>query len=160
MISVCFVCLGNICRSPTAEGVMLKKLEEQDLHETIRIDSAGTSAYHVGEKADARSRECALKRGYQLPSRARQLTNKDIQDFDYIIAMDMSNKDNIEKDCTSEEQRSKIYMFRQFEEGMDSTSNVPDPYYGGTSGFDNVLDICERGCEGLIRFLKERHMNK
>ena len=154
MVSVCFVCLGNICRSPTAEGVMLKKLKDHNLQEAIIIDSAGTSAYHVGERADARSRECAQRRGYELPSRARQFTKQDFEQFDYIIAMDQSNLQNLLRFST-EEQRQKIYMFRQFEEGMNSQSDVPDPYYGGPSGFDNVLDICERGCDGLIDFLKQ-----
>ena len=153
MISVCFVCLGNICRSPTAEGVMLKKLKDYNLQDAIVIDSAGTSAYHVGERADARSRECAHKRGYELPSRARQFTKQDFEQFDYIIAMDQSNRQNLLQ-FSNEEQRQKIFMFRQFEEGMDSQSDVPDPYYGGSSGFDNVLDICERGCDGLIKFLR------
>ena len=155
MISVCFVCLGNICRSPTAEGVMLKKLKDHNLQDVIAIDSAGTSAYHVGERADARSRECAQKRGYELQSRARQFTNLDFEQFDYIIAMDQSNRKNLLLSST-EEHKQKIFMFRQFEEGMNSQSDVPDPYYGGTSGFDNVLDICERGCDGLIEFLKKQ----
>ena len=155
MLSVCFVCLGNICRSPTAEGVMLKKLKDHNLQDAIVIDSAGTSAYHVGERADARSRECAHKRGYELPSRARQFTTQDFEQFDYIIAMDQSNRQNLLQ-SSNDEQRRKIFMFRQFEEGMNSQSDVPDPYYGGTSGFDNVLDICERGCDGLIDFLKKQ----
>ena len=155
MISVCFVCLGNICRSPTAEGVMLKKLKDHKLQDVIAIDSAGTSAYHVGERADARSRECAYKRGYELPSRARQFTKQDFEKFDYIIAMDQSNRQNLLQ-SSNEEQRQKIFMFCQFEEGMNSQSDVPDPYYGGSSGFDNVLDICERGCDGLIKFLKQQ----
>ena len=155
MISVCFVCLGNICRSPTAEGVMLKKLKDHNLQDAIAIDSAGTSAYHVGERADPRSRECANKRGYELPSRARQFTMQDFEQFDYIIAMDQSNLQNLLQ-SSNEEQPQKIFMFRQFEEGMNSQSDVPDPYYGGSSGFDNVLDICERGCDGLIEFLKQQ----
>ena len=155
MLSVCFVCLGNICRSPTAEGVMLKKLKDHNLQDAIVIDSAGTSAYHVGERADARSRECAHKRGYELPSRARQFTKQDFEQFDYIIAMDQSNRQNLLQ-SSNDEQRRKIFMFRQFEEGMNSQSDVPDPYYGGPSGFDNVLDICERGCDGLIDFLKKQ----
>ena len=155
MLSVCFVCLGNICRSPTAEGVMLKKLKDHNLQDAIVIDSAGTSAYHVGERADARSRECAHKRGYELPSRARQFTKQDFEQFDYIIAMDQSNRQNLLQ-SSNEEQQQKIFMFRQFEEGMNSQSDVPDPYYGGPSGFDNVLDICERGCDGLIEFLKKQ----
>ena len=154
-MSVCFVCLGNICRSPTAEGVMLKKLKTHNLQDVITVDSAGTSAYHVGERADVRSRECAHKRGYELPSRARQFTMPDFEKFDYIIAMDQSNRRNLLQSST-EKQRHKIYTFRQFEEGMDSKSDVPDPYYGGPSGFDNVLDICERGCDSLIEFLKKQ----
>ena len=109
MISVCFVCLGNICRSPTAEGVMLKKLKDHNLQEAIVIDSAGTSAYHVGERADARSRECAHKRGYELPSRARQFTKQDFEQFDYIIVMDQSNRQNLLQ-SSNEEQRQKIFM--------------------------------------------------
>ena len=88
-----------------------------------------------------------------IPSQARQFTKQDFERFDYIIAMDQSNLQNLLQ-SSSEEQRQKIYMFRQFEEGMNSQSDVPDPYYGGPSGFDTVLDICERGCDGLIEFLK------
>ena len=94
-ISICFVCLGNICRSPTAEAVMLQKIHTQNLQELISVDSAGTVAYHVGEMADARSREQASHRGYQIQSRARQFGKEDLDRFDYVIAMDRSNQQNI-----------------------------------------------------------------
>ena len=152
MVSVCFVCLGNICRSPTAEGIMLSKIRDQNLELQIHIDSAGTSAYHVGETADSRSRDCAQKRGYHLPSRARQFTTVDLDRFDYIIAMDTSNLQNILRLCTNEEQKKKVYLFRDFD-GNEGPKDVPDPYYGGASGFDDVLDICERCCDNFIDFL-------
>ena len=114
MISVCFVCLGNICRSPTAEGVMLHKLRSLGLENKIRVDSAGTSAYHIGERADIRSRECAELRGYELPSFARKFIANDFDTFDYIIAMDNSNLQNIYRLCISDRQREQVYLFRQF----------------------------------------------
>ena len=159
MISICFVCLGNICRSPTAEAVMVKKIHEQNLQDIIHIDSAGTAAYHVGEMADTRSQEHAKQRGYSIQSRARQFTQEDLDKFDYVIAMDRSNQNNILHLCRSEAQRNKIYLFRDFEgegKNLHHKNDVPDPYYGGSLGFETVLDICEICSDGLIDFIKQQ----
>ena len=154
MISVCFVCLGNICRSPTAEGVMLKNWKIT----IYKMQSSLILLEHLlitlVKEADARSRECAQREAMEYRVELDNLRSKIFERFDYIIAMDQSNLQNLLQ-SSNEEQRQKIYMFRQFEEGMNSQSDVPDPYYGGPSGFDNVLDICERGCDGLIEFLKQ-----
>jgi protein-tyrosine phosphatase len=147
---VLFVCLGNICRSPTAEGVMLHLLRERGIT-SVTLDSAGTSAYHVGEPADARSQRVANQRGIHLPSRARQFTHSDFQRFDWILAMDVSNLQNILAMAQTEEERSKVHLFRDFEPGTPTGLSVPDPYY--ERNFDIVLDICENGCIGFLQSL-------
>ena len=157
MVQICFVCLGNICRSPTAEGIMRKLVQDAGLENEILIDSAGTSAFHAGEPADPRSRSAAQERGYTLTSKARGFTRKDILKFHYIIAMDTTNKKNILDMCTSNEQREKIHLLRDFDPSSAPESSVPDPYYGGTDGFRTVLNICERGCTGLLQHIKNLH---
>ena len=157
MIRVCFVCLGNICRSPTAEGVMLALVERAGLADSIEVDSAGTAAYHVGEPADARSAAAAAERGYELPSRARQFLASDFAKFDYVLAMDTENQQGIEQLARTGEQRAKIYLFRSLDETAPEGASVPDPYYGGPRGFEDVVDICERGCEGLLAHIRAEH---
>ena len=144
---VLFVCLGNICRSPTAEGVMLHLLQERGITSVV-VDSAGTSAYHVGEPADRRSQQEANRRGIHLPSRARQFMVADFDQFDWIVAMDKDNERNIRSLARNNEDADKIYLFRNFEpDGMKGLS-VPDPYYERNFGL--VFDICQRGCTGLL----------
>ena len=150
---VLFVCLGNICRSPTAEGVMLKVLRDRGIT-TISVDSAGTSAYHVGEPADSRSQRTANQRGIHLPSRARQFMVQDFDRFDWILAMDQSNLNNILRLTRSEADRQKVHLFRNFDPESPQGASVPDPYY--ENNFSLVLDICEAGCEGLIHFLESK----
>ena len=147
---VLFVCLGNICRSPTAEGVMLHILNERGIASMV-VDSAGTSAYHVGELADKRSQSVANRRGIYLPSRARQFTHADFDNFDWILAMDSHNQQNILELAKTNEERQKVHLFRDFEVGTPRGLSVPDPYY--ENNFDVVLDICTAGCEGLIQSL-------
>lgn len=144
--SVLFVCLGNICRSPTAEGVMLHLLKERGITSVV-VDSAGTSAYHVGEKADTRSQHEANRRGIHLPSKARQFTIADFDRFDWILAMDTSNQKNILSLARTETDQSKVHLFRDFESTQTGLS-VPDPYY--EQNFGLVFDICKRGCAGLL----------
>lgn len=144
--SVLFVCLGNICRSPTAEGVMLHLLQERGITSVV-VGSAGTSAYHVGEVADSRSQREANRRGIHLPSKARQFTVTDFDRFDWILAMDTSNQQNILSLARTEADRSKVHLFRDFE-GEQTGLSVPDPYY--EQNFGLVFDICERGCTGLL----------
>ena len=156
MTRIVFVCLGNICRSPTAEGVMNHLLKERTLTHKVYIDSAGTSGWHAGDSADHRSRETAKRYGFDLESRSRKFTVDDFRNFDYIIAMDKSNKQNILQLSSSEEDREKVYLFRNFDVNSPPNSDVPDPYYGGEKGFDHVFSICFAGCKGLLKHLEEQ----
>jgi protein-tyrosine phosphatase len=156
MVSVVFVCLGNICRSPTAEGIFSHQVGEQGLANEFLIDSAGTGGWHIGELADPRSRQEALRRGVALHSRSRQFGSKDFQEFDLILAMDRSNLQNILRLAQSEEDRSRVRLLRDFDPSAPPGSDVPDPYYGGRNGFPDVFDICERACKGLLETIRER----
>lgn len=144
---VLFVCLGNICRSPTAEGVMLHLLKDRGITSVI-VDSAGTSAYHVGEGADRRAQQEANRRGIHLPSRARQFVVADFDRFDWILAMDTQNQANILPLARNESDRNKVHLFRDFEADGTTGRSVPDPYYERNFGL--VFDICQRGCLGLL----------
>lgn len=150
---ILFVCLGNICRSPAAEGVM-KKLSE---NLPVEIDSAGTAGYHIGELPDARMRSHAFKRGYKLTSRARKFEpSVDFTRFDYIIVMDENNFDDVKKMDTQNKYSHKISMMTNYSQTM-KVSEVPDPYYGGPEGFEKVLDILEDACTGLLEKLKSKN---
>jgi protein-tyrosine phosphatase len=159
MVQVCFVCLGNICRSPTAEGIMRKLVYDANLKDSIFIDSAGTSAFHAGEPPDPRSQSAAQERGYILRSQARGFRRRDIQQFQYIIAMDTTNKQHLLDMCTTQSQREVIYLLRDFDPQSKPNSSVPDPYYGGENGFQDVLEICERGCIGLLDTIRSQHIH-
>lgn len=154
MISVCFVCLGNICRSPTAEGVFRRLVSDACLTERIRVDSAGTGDYHVGELPDARSRAAASRRGYSLTGVARQFQAGDLDTFDYVLAADRSNLQALRRLSSDEQKRSKIHLLRSFDPTAPADADVPDPYYGGPAGFDQVIDICERACRGLLEQIR------
>lgn len=147
------VCLGNICRSPTAEGVLVEVLARAGLDARVEVDSAGTSAAHVGEPVDARSARAAQARGYSLASRARQVVPGDFHRFDLIVAMDRSNLRALEQ-LRPEAARARLALFRDFDPRAEAGAEVPDPYYGGPSGFDEVLDMCERAAEGLLEHLR------
>lgn len=156
-MKVLFVCLGNICRSPTAEGVLEHMVTQAQLSKDIQVDSAGTAGYHIGAKADIRSREHAKKRGVELKSRARQFSTEDFQEFDLIITMDDSNYYNVLSMTSSPDQEEKIHKFMDFCPAYQQKfSEVPDPYYDGDQGFETVLDIIEEGCENLLVQLRER----
>jgi len=146
MTQVLFVCLGNICRSPTAEGVFRRMVEEAGLADRITIDSAGTGSWHIGEPADHRMQAAARQKGYELTSLARQVTVEDFHRFDHVIAMDESNVRNLRAMCPPEHEH-KIRLFRQGESDL----NVPDPYLGGEDGFLEVVEIVERSCRKLLR---------
>lgn len=154
-ISICFVCLGNICRSPTAEGIMHKLVEDAGLSAHIALDSAGTGAWHAGEQADSRSRETARARGVELLSISRQFLADDLDRFDYVIAMDESNARNIRGLAVTETHLKKIHLLRSFDPYSGTQLSVPDPYYN--DGFDHVFDICQAGCEGLLKHIAEAH---
>ena len=149
MVKVLFVCMGNICRSPTAHGVFRHLVEHNQLTDHIEIDSAGTHAYHVGNPPDSRSAATALERGIDLSDlRARQVTVDDFATYDYVIAMDRENHGNLMRLCP-ENYRERIHMFMDFTDDW-SNAEVPDPYYGGASGFDRVFDMVESASVGLL----------
>ena len=151
---ILFVCLGNICRSPSAEAVMVKLINDQSCAESIEVDSAGVGSWHVGEPADARMRRHAEKRGYQLDGRARQVRTQDFEYYDWIIAMDDKNFDDLQMMDRKKRHRAKIHRMSSFCSQTD-TPEVPDPYYGGADGFETVLSILEDACNGLLEQLLE-----
>jgi protein-tyrosine phosphatase len=156
-VSVLFVCMGNICRSPTAEGVFRHKVNAAGLQDTIKIESAGTHAYHVGEPPDGRSQQVAIKRGFDLSKqRARKVNSNDFSEFDYVFAMDMNNEEDLHSICPAG-MEDKVHLFLKFALNSN-TREVPDPYYGrGDSGFEKVLDLIEDASEGLLAHLKTQH---
>ena len=152
-ISVLFVCMGNICRSPTAEGVFRKVVSDAELDEDILVDSAGTHAYHVNEPPDRRAQAAAERRGFPLDDiRARRVSSEDFERFDYILAMDEDNL-RILKEDAPERQRCKIRLFLEFASARREME-VPDPYYGGAVGFEQVLDLVEEASQGLLETLR------
>jgi protein-tyrosine phosphatase len=156
-VRVCFVCLGNICRSPTAEGVFLSLVERAGLASQIAVDSAGTAAYHAGEPPDPRSIAAAAKRGYHLPSVARKFEQSDFTAFDLVLAMDRKNWVDLTRLRADEPRLAELRLLRSFEPAPPKDLDVPDPYYGGAEGFDHVLDICERACAGLLTSLRSQY---
>ena len=153
MSSVLFVCLGNICRSPTAHGVFSAQVAEAGLADRIAIDSAGTGAWHVGEPPDGRATAAALQRGYDLSGlRARQVDPADFERFHYILAMDRSNLSHLEA-MRPAGYRGHLGLFLEFHP-RPPTREVPDPYYGGDRGFEEVLDLVERAGRGLLEAME------
>jgi protein-tyrosine phosphatase len=149
-VRICFVCMGNICRSPTAEGVMRHLVAERGLLARFVIESAGTGDWHVGEPADPRSRAAAEGRGYRLDRRAQQFTAASFARFDYVLAADGDNLRHLERIAPDDTSRAKIHLLRDFDPASAKGSDVPDPYYGGSAGFEHVLDVCEAACRGLL----------
>lgn len=161
-VRVCFVCLGNICRSPTAEGIFLALIRDRGLEHCFEVDSAGTSGAHIGERADSRAQRTAQERGFELPSISRQFVIQDFERFDYILAMDSKNKADLRRLARSEEERKKVHLLRDFERSSLPPAHpararagifekeVPDPYYGGRDGFEGVFDMCEAACTGFL----------
>jgi len=150
---VLFVCLGNICRSPAAEGIFRRLIDEAGLADRFTIESAGTGAWHVGEPADARMREAALRREVTLTSRARQVQPHDFEHFDYIIAMDASNLAHLRKQAPAGH-HAALHLFRDFDPESPG-DDVPDPYFGGAEGFEDVLDIVTRTGRSLLAHLRQ-----
>jgi protein-tyrosine phosphatase len=151
---VCFVCLGNIVRSPFAENMFRYLVNEAGLSDNYEIDSAGTSAWHVGEKPDRRMRQVASSHGFEYSGRARQFKSRDFDRFDMIIAMDNSNRNNLLGMTGKPDHRRKIYQMRAFDPEGGADMAVPDPYYGGIDGFEVVYQIVERSCRGLLEALE------
>ena len=151
---ILFVCLGNICRSPAANGVMEQMVAQQSLQDKFLIDSAGTYGGHAGELPDPRMRVAASRRGYNLTHRSRKFREQDYHDFDMIVVMDDSNYENVARLAPERKYLDKIYRFVEFSKNHPDWSYVPDPYYEGHEGFELVLDILEDGCTELINRLK------
>lgn len=157
MVKVLFVCMGNICRSPTAEGVFRHLVGRHGLESFVEIDSAGTHAYHVGHRPDRRAQAAALRRGIDISAQqARRVEVMDFETFDYILAMDEENIENLHSLCPPEYQH-KVRLFLEFAPHLGGRE-VPDPYYGGLSGFERVLDMIEAAAEGLIEEVKRRQV--
>jgi protein-tyrosine phosphatase len=152
--AVLLVCMGNICRSPTAEGVLRRLATEAAVLDALIIDSAGTHDYHVGKAPDDRAQEAAKQRGYDLSElRARQVSRRDFVEFDYILAMDRDNLAALRHQCPPEHQH-KLRLFLSYSERFPG-HEVPDPYYGGRQGFDRVLDMVEDAARGLLYELRQ-----
>ena len=154
-IRVLFVCMGNICRSPTAEGVFRAALRKHALDDRIEVDSAGTHGYHVGEAPDPRTQRAAASRGYDLSNiRARKVAPQDLEYFDLVLAMDHNNVDVLRRMCPPERHK-RIKLFMDYARSFDD-KEVPDPYYGLGHGFDLVLDMIEDASNGLVDALKKK----
>ena len=154
VVAVSFVCHGNICRSPTAEAVFATLVERAGLEHAIAIDSAGCSDEHEGEPPDRRSARVATASGYSMRSRARRFERSDFDRFDLVVAMDRHNRAHLERLAGSADARAKIRMLREFDADAPRPLDVPDPWYGGADGFTEVLEMCERACEGLLAELR------
>jgi protein-tyrosine phosphatase len=164
-VRILFVCLGNICRSPTAEGVMRALVREAGLQQSIELDSAGTGGWHLGSPPDERATQTASARGIVLEGSARQVRREDFEDFDLILAMDGSNLAELRRLAPDEQARSRVRMLREFDPANTAAVaspraaedlDVPDPYYGGPRGFEDVLDIVQVACLGLLEELRPR----
>lgn len=155
-VRVLFVCMGNICRSPTAQGVFRRLLEQEGLSDLVEVDSAGTHAYHVGEPPDPRAQEAAARRGIDLSGqRARQALAEDFERFDYLLVMDQDNYHALSALCPPGHEK-KLGLFMDFAPDW-RTREVPDPYYGGANGFERVLDMVEDAARGLLADIRNRH---
>lgn len=155
-----FVCLGNICRSPAAEGIMCALAEEQGQDDDLYIDSAGIGAWHVGEQPDRRMRKHAAQRGYDLSSlRARQFRSDDFEKFDWIVVMDEENYQDVMRKVpshTSSNKLAKVVRMKDFFNDFKGYDHVSDPYYGGSEGFELALDMIEDGCKEMLKSLQQK----
>jgi protein-tyrosine phosphatase len=155
VVRICFVCLGNICRSPTAEAVTRHLVKEAGAGDRIAVDSAGTGDWHVGGPRDRRSRAVGAARGIPLEGEARQFTRADFDRYQLVLAMDRSNRDELLRLARDDRDRAKVRLLRSFDPSAPPDAEVPDPYYGGPGGFEEVFDICERACRGLLAHLEQ-----
>jgi len=155
-IKVLMVCMGNICRSPTAQGVLEQKIRQRGWQTQVWVDSAGTHAYHIGSQPDKRSQQAALRRGIDLsPQRARLVQASDFAEFDYVLAMDMHNLQYLQRQVPPL-YRERLHLLMSFSPLQALQSEVPDPYYGGEQGFERVLDLIEEAIDGLLVDLERR----
>ena len=153
-MKICFVCQGNIIRSPLAENMFRYLTEKRGFSEKYQLSSAGTSAYHVGEAPDRRMRQVAAEHGFEYSGRARQFWREDLNDYDLIIVMDKNNRRIIESMAQDKIHSKKIHMMREFDPQGNGDLDVPDPYYGGVEGFEETYQIVKRSCEGLLENLE------
>ena len=151
---ILFVCMGNICRSPTAEGVMRRLLDDAGLADRVEVESAGTGGWHAGEPPDERATLAARRRGVTLEGAARQVRADDFESFDLLIALDRSNLRELLARAPDEDAAEKVRLLREFDPAASGDLDVPDPYYGGDRGFETVLDMVEAACRGLIDELR------
>jgi protein-tyrosine phosphatase len=157
MVNVLFVCLGNICRSPLAEGIFKYHVSEQGFKDKIKVESAGTSGWHIGERPDPRSIEVANANGIDLDSYGRKAINMDFEEFDFIIAMDRDNFSDLKRlPGSSREGAAKLYLMRDFDD-IGKGKDVSDPYYGGDDGFTYVYELLDRSCRNLLEEIKKEH---
>lgn len=156
-VGISFVCMGNICRSPTAEAIMRNLVREAGLQDKIEIDSAGTGSWHVGEDRDRRSRAVAKRRGMPIEGPARQFQREDFDRFDLVLALDEENARDLRRLAGSDQDRKKVHLLREFDPSAPEGASVPDPYYGGPDGFEEVFDICLSACRGLLEYLRRTY---
>ena len=154
-IRICFVCLGNIVRSPLAENMFRHLAEGAKLGHKYEVDSAGTSGWHVGEQPDRRMRRVAAGHGFKYSGRGRQFMPSDFETFDLVVAMDSDNHSNLSRLARTKEELAKIHLMREFDPQGNPTAPVPDPYYGGIDGFEEVFQIVKRSCQGLLDALED-----
>jgi protein-tyrosine phosphatase len=153
---ILFVCLGNICRSPLAEAIFKHKIKERRLEHYFEADSCGTSNYHIGDPPDTRTVANARKNGVSMDHLGRQLCEKDLQDYDYVLAMDNSNHQNILRLANASDFSGKVALMRNYDPAGKG-GEVPDPYYGGESHFQEVFDILDRTMENFIQHLEDKY---
>jgi protein-tyrosine phosphatase len=156
MQRILLVCLGNICRSPMAEGILAHLVKERGLIQSIELDSAGTGAYHIGSNPDQRAQEVCLTNGITLAHKARQVQRADFDQFDYILAMDKDNYNTLKKIAAHDQ----LYLMRSFDPSALNDLNVPDPYYGGIEGFNEVYEMLYRAGNGLLDHIEKKEKNK
>ena len=153
---ILFVCMGNICRSPLAEGIFQHKLSQHGLQDKYMVESAGTGNWHVGDLADSRMRATALRHGIALKSRARQVNKKDFKRFDMLLAMDRNNYLHLLGMVKKESDGERVHMMRVFDPDVQQELDVPDPYFGGNRGFEDVYQMLDRSCENLLNILESQ----